>query len=52
MCEKCPELNEAIERYKRVVLTIGDPQTVEVAKKLLLQALERKIELHPAEPAE
>jgi hypothetical protein len=47
MCEKCPELDKAIERYRRVISFIGDAATVSEAKKLLADMLAQKALLHP-----
>jgi hypothetical protein len=47
MCEKCAELDIAIERYKRVIALIQDSLTVSEAKKMLSEAMAQKIELHP-----
>jgi hypothetical protein len=47
MCEKCPQIDKTIERYRRVIMSISDPVTVGEAKKLLAAALGQKAELHP-----
>jgi hypothetical protein len=47
MCDKCPELDKAIERYRRVIRSINDPVTSEEAKKLLAEILAQKAILHP-----
>jgi hypothetical protein len=47
MCEKCPELEKAIELYRRVISLIGDTVTVGEARKLLAEALDLKKQLHP-----
>lgn len=47
MCEKCPELDRAIDRYKRIAMFINDHLTVAEAKKLLAEALDKKAQLHP-----
>ena len=46
MCEKCTELDKAIRRYRRVIMTIIDPATVDQAAALLQQANSQKAELH------
>jgi hypothetical protein len=46
MCEKCSELDKAIERYHRVIRSILDPVTVSEAKKLLAEVLQQGL-LHP-----
>lgn len=47
MCDKCHEIDKAIERYRRVMSLIGDTMTVSEAKKLLAEALDQKARLHP-----
>jgi hypothetical protein len=47
MCDKCPELDKAIERYRRVIASIFDPVTVDRAKELLAEVLAQKSALHP-----
>jgi len=47
MCEKCVEIDERIERYRRVLLSIGDQVTVDRARELIADLEAQKIVLHP-----
>ena len=47
MCEKCVELDEKIERYRRITLSIVDPVTIDRAKELIADMEAQKIALHP-----
>jgi len=47
MCEKCVEIDERIERYRRLLLAIGDEITVQRAKELIADLEAQKIALHP-----
>jgi hypothetical protein len=47
MCEKCVELDERIERYRKLIRGVSDRLTVESAKKLIDEAQARKAKFHP-----
>jgi hypothetical protein len=50
MCEKCEEIDKTIVRYQRIVLSIGDPVTVDRTKELIADLQAQKIALHPEKP--
>jgi hypothetical protein len=47
MCEKCVEINKTIERYRRIILSIGDHVTTERTKELIADLQAQKEALHP-----
>jgi hypothetical protein len=47
MCEKCVEIDKAIERYRRIQRTIGDQVTVDRTKELIAELNEKKAAFHP-----
>jgi hypothetical protein len=47
MCEKCVELDERIERYRKLIKGTSDRLAVESAKNLINEAERRKADLHP-----
>ena len=47
MCDKCIELDRAIERFRQVQRTIMDQVTVDRAKEALTELEAKKAELHP-----
>lgn len=47
MCEQCVEIDKTIARYRRILLSIGDPITVDRTKQLIAELLAKKAALHP-----
>jgi hypothetical protein len=47
MCDKCVELDKRIERYRRILLSIGDQVTVDRTKELIADLQAQKASLHP-----
>jgi hypothetical protein len=47
MCDKCVELDTKIERYRKILLSIGDQVTVDRTKELIAELLAQKAALHP-----
>lgn len=47
MCDKCIELDRAIERFRQVQRTIMDQVTVDRAKEAITELEAKKAELHP-----
>jgi hypothetical protein len=47
MCDKCVELDKTIERYRRILLSIGDQVTVDRTKELIAELQAKKAALHP-----
>jgi hypothetical protein len=47
MCEKCAELDERIERYRRVSSSINDQLTIDRIKALIEELQVQKAALHP-----
>lgn len=47
MCEKCVEIDKRTERYRRLLLGVGDQVTVDRAKELIADLEAQKIALHP-----
>jgi hypothetical protein len=47
MCAKCQELDEKIERYKRIASGITDELTIERIRLLIIELSDRKARLHP-----
>jgi hypothetical protein len=52
MCEKCKELDQRIEHYRRLSQSITDLTTIVRFKEAIRDLYEQKIALHarPAEP--
>lgn len=51
MCEKCVEIDDGIERYRRLLLSIADKVTVNRAREVIADLEAQKVALHP-EPEE
>jgi hypothetical protein len=49
MCGKCDEINESIERCRRLRDQINDKQMRQAPSKLLIELEQRKWALHPTE---
>jgi hypothetical protein len=47
MCDKCDEIDKAIERYQRITRSISDDLTLERAKQLIAEMQAQKAALHP-----
>ena len=47
MCEKCDELDEKIEQYRKILLSIGDQITVERLAGMIGDLRTQKETLHP-----
>jgi hypothetical protein len=47
MCEKCAELDERIERYRRVSSSINDQLTIDRIKELIEELQVKKAAFHP-----
>jgi hypothetical protein len=47
VCDKCVKLDKTIERYQRILLSIGDQVTVDRAKELIAELQAKKAALHP-----
>jgi hypothetical protein len=47
MCDKCVEIDKTIERYRRLMLSIADPVTVDRTKELIAELQAQKVTLHP-----
>jgi hypothetical protein len=47
MCEKCVAIDKTIERYRRILLSIGDQITVDRTKELIAELQAKKDALHP-----
>jgi hypothetical protein len=47
MCDKCAELDERIERYRRVSSSINDQLTIDRIKTLIEELQAQKAALHP-----
>jgi hypothetical protein len=47
MCEKCVEIDNTIERYRKIKRSIGDQVTVDRTKELIAELKAQKIALHP-----
>jgi hypothetical protein len=46
MCEKCAELDERIERYRRVSSSINDQLTIDRIKSMIADLEAQKVALH------
>jgi hypothetical protein len=49
MCEQCVEIDKTIERYRRILLSIGDQITVDRTKELIAELQAKKDALHPGQ---
>ena len=49
MCDKCIDIDKAIERFRQVQRTILDQLTVDRAKAMVAELEARKAALHPEE---
>jgi hypothetical protein len=47
MCEKCVEIDQKIERYRRLQQSILDQYTVDQTKQLVAELEGQKAALHP-----
>jgi len=47
MCEKCVEIDKAVARYQGILLSIGDPVTVDRTRELIADLQAQKVALHP-----
>jgi hypothetical protein len=47
MCDKCIELDDKIEHYERISVSINDQVTIDRIKKLVEQMKAQKAALHP-----
>jgi hypothetical protein len=47
MCDKCVVIDKAIERYRMILLSIGDQVTIDRTKELIAELLAQKAALHP-----
>jgi hypothetical protein len=47
VCDKCVELDKTIERYRRILLSIGDQVTVDRTNELIAELQAKKAALHP-----
>jgi hypothetical protein len=47
MCEKCVEIDKTIERYRRILLSIGDQITIDRTKEMIADLAAQKVALHP-----
>jgi len=47
MWEKCVEIDKTIERYRRILCSIGDEITVDRTKQMIADLEAQKVALHP-----
>ena len=47
MCDKCTELDDKIEQYRRIASSIGDQFTVDRIKVVIAELEAQKAALHP-----
>jgi hypothetical protein len=47
MCEKCVEIDKAIERFRRIKRSISEQLTVERAQEVIADLEAKKATLHP-----
>ena len=47
MCEKCVEIDKTIERYRRILLSIGDQITIDRTKEMIADLVDQKAAFHP-----
>jgi len=47
MCGKCVEIDKTVERYRKILMSIGDQFTVDRVKELLAELQVEKVALHP-----
>jgi hypothetical protein len=47
MCEKCVEIDKAIERYRRIQRSIADNVAVDQIEGLIVDLQKQKAALHP-----
>jgi hypothetical protein len=47
MCDKCIELDDQMERYRRIASTINDQLTIDRIKSLIAELEAQKAALHP-----
>jgi hypothetical protein len=47
MCEKCIELDDKMERYRRIASRIYDQLTLDRIKELIAELESEKAQLHP-----
>ena len=46
MCDKCIEIDKAIERYRKIQRSIGDQVTVDRTEELIAELTAQKAALH------
>jgi hypothetical protein len=49
MCDKCVEIDQAIERHRQIQRTILDQVTIDRTREVLAELLRLKSALHPKE---
>jgi hypothetical protein len=49
MCDKCVEIDQRIERYRRILLSINDQITIDRTKELIADLQAKKATFHPEE---
>jgi len=47
MCDKCTDIDNTIERYRRILLAIGDQLTIDRTKEMIADLQAQKAALHP-----
>jgi hypothetical protein len=47
MCDKCVDIDKAIERYRKIQRSIGDQVTVDRTKELIAELNTQKAALQP-----
>jgi hypothetical protein len=50
MCDKCSEIDKTIERYRRILLAIGDQVTIDRVREVIGDLEAQKVALHPEQP--
>jgi hypothetical protein len=50
MCDKCSEIDKTIERYRRILLAIGDQVTIDRVREVIRDLEAQKVALHPEQP--
>jgi hypothetical protein len=47
MCEKCKELDQRAEHYRRISASVSDQRVIDSIKELIANIDAQKAELHP-----
>jgi hypothetical protein len=47
MCDKCVDIDKTIERYRRILRSIGDKLTIDRTEVLIAELVAQKAALHP-----